>query len=206
MKLEFSWQFFEKSSNINFYENPPGGSRDVLCGRTDIIRGKDNNRFLQFLGTRLEKETDKEMSHTLTQARARTCTGSLCALYSVISLMWIREWLSDTCLVCTVCVLGAPGEDTVLGSTLRTIVTTTYVEMTTFPCPSVSDWNVCRIFVKLGIAVLHKNLLNVDEFCENRFNDSHTSHSGEHVQSCPVPGDSVSAVYRGPKKTWKLNK
>ena len=35
MKLEFSQQIFEKSSNIKFHENPSSGSRVVPCGRTD---------------------------------------------------------------------------------------------------------------------------------------------------------------------------
>ena len=34
MKLEFSRQIFEKSSNIKFHENPPSGSRFVPCGQT----------------------------------------------------------------------------------------------------------------------------------------------------------------------------
>jgi hypothetical protein len=32
MKPEFSWQVFEKSSNIKFYENSSSGSRVVPCG------------------------------------------------------------------------------------------------------------------------------------------------------------------------------
>jgi hypothetical protein len=35
MKLEFSGQIFEKSSNIKFHENPSSDSRVVPCGRTD---------------------------------------------------------------------------------------------------------------------------------------------------------------------------
>jgi len=35
MKLEFSRQIFEKSSNIKFHENLSSGSRVVPCGRTD---------------------------------------------------------------------------------------------------------------------------------------------------------------------------
>jgi hypothetical protein len=34
MKLEFSQQIFERSSNIKFYENPSSGNRLFLCGRT----------------------------------------------------------------------------------------------------------------------------------------------------------------------------
>jgi len=37
MKLELSKHIFEKSSNINFHENPFSGSR-VPCGRTDTWR------------------------------------------------------------------------------------------------------------------------------------------------------------------------
>jgi len=32
VKLEFSEQILEKSSNIDFHENPSSGSRVVLCG------------------------------------------------------------------------------------------------------------------------------------------------------------------------------
>jgi len=35
MKLEFSGQIFEKSSNIKFYETPSSGSRVTPCGQTD---------------------------------------------------------------------------------------------------------------------------------------------------------------------------
>jgi len=35
VRLEFSRQIFEKSSNIVFHKNPSGGSRVVACGRTD---------------------------------------------------------------------------------------------------------------------------------------------------------------------------
>ena len=34
MKVEFSWQIFEKYSNIKFRENPSSGSQAVLCGQT----------------------------------------------------------------------------------------------------------------------------------------------------------------------------
>ena len=36
MKLEFSQQIFEKSSNIKFHENRSSGNRVVQCGRTDM--------------------------------------------------------------------------------------------------------------------------------------------------------------------------
>jgi hypothetical protein len=39
MKLEFSWQIFEKWSNTKFHEHPSSGNRVVPCGRTD--RQKD---------------------------------------------------------------------------------------------------------------------------------------------------------------------
>jgi len=35
VKLEFSRQIFEKSSNLKFLKNPSFGSRVVLCGHTD---------------------------------------------------------------------------------------------------------------------------------------------------------------------------
>ena len=36
MKLKFSRQIIEKSSNIKFHENPPSGSRVVPCWCTDV--------------------------------------------------------------------------------------------------------------------------------------------------------------------------
>jgi hypothetical protein len=39
MKLEFSQQIFEKSSNIKFHENMSSGSRVVPCRRTDGYTG-----------------------------------------------------------------------------------------------------------------------------------------------------------------------
>jgi len=47
MKLEFSGQVFEESSNIKFHENPSNGSRVVPCGRTDGHE-EANSHFLQF--------------------------------------------------------------------------------------------------------------------------------------------------------------
>jgi len=38
MKLELSEQIFEKSSNINFHENPSSGSRVVPYGPTDMTK------------------------------------------------------------------------------------------------------------------------------------------------------------------------
>jgi hypothetical protein len=38
MKLEFSRQFFEKSKNIIFHENPSSGSRVVPCRQTDMTK------------------------------------------------------------------------------------------------------------------------------------------------------------------------
>ena len=37
MKLEFSRQIFEKSSNIKFHENPSCGRRVVPCGQTYMM-------------------------------------------------------------------------------------------------------------------------------------------------------------------------
>jgi len=55
IKLEFSRQIFEKSSNTKFRENPFSESRAILYERTDIqtYRRTDrcdeaNNRFSQF--------------------------------------------------------------------------------------------------------------------------------------------------------------
>jgi hypothetical protein len=35
MKLEFSWQIFEKYSDINFHGNVLSGSQVIPCGQTD---------------------------------------------------------------------------------------------------------------------------------------------------------------------------
>jgi hypothetical protein len=35
MELEFSWQIFEKKSDIKFNENPSSESHIVPCGQTD---------------------------------------------------------------------------------------------------------------------------------------------------------------------------
>jgi len=42
----FLTDFFKKSSNIKFHENPSGGNRVVPCGRTDR-HGEANSRFSQ---------------------------------------------------------------------------------------------------------------------------------------------------------------
>jgi hypothetical protein len=51
MKLDFFERFFEKSSNVNFHENPPSESRVVPYGRKDgQIDGccEANSGFAQF--------------------------------------------------------------------------------------------------------------------------------------------------------------
>jgi len=48
MKLEFSGQIFVKSSNINFHENLPSGSRVVHWDRWTDGRNEANKRSLQF--------------------------------------------------------------------------------------------------------------------------------------------------------------
>jgi hypothetical protein len=53
MKLEFSRQIFEQTSNIKFYENPSIGSRVVPCGQTDR-HDEANSRFFTILRTRLK--------------------------------------------------------------------------------------------------------------------------------------------------------
>jgi hypothetical protein len=49
MKLEFSGQIFEKSSNIKFYQNSSSGNRVVSCGetdgRTDLAEIECNHNF-----------------------------------------------------------------------------------------------------------------------------------------------------------------
>jgi hypothetical protein len=53
MKLEFSRQIFEKSSNIKFHEDPSSGSRDVPCGQTD--RHDEANRSFSKFCKRVKK-------------------------------------------------------------------------------------------------------------------------------------------------------
>jgi hypothetical protein len=47
MKLEFSRQILEKSSNMNFHENPSGGNPVVHDGRTDR-HDEANSHFSHF--------------------------------------------------------------------------------------------------------------------------------------------------------------
>jgi hypothetical protein len=47
MKLEFSGKILKKHFSIKFHENPPSGSRVVLCGRTDGS-GEANGGVLKF--------------------------------------------------------------------------------------------------------------------------------------------------------------
>jgi hypothetical protein len=66
MKLEFSKQNFEKSSNIKFNENPSSGSKAVACGQTDGLtdrQDKANSRF-----SSLKSDTP-----TYLQKRSRVC-------------------------------------------------------------------------------------------------------------------------------------
>ena len=54
MKLEFSRQIFEKSSNIKFHENLSSGSRVVPCGQTDGQPWRSWLSFFAILRTRLK--------------------------------------------------------------------------------------------------------------------------------------------------------
>jgi hypothetical protein len=57
MKLEFSPQISEKSSNIKFHEIPSGGSRVVPCGQTDgqaERHDEADSRFPHVYETRLK--------------------------------------------------------------------------------------------------------------------------------------------------------
>ena len=55
MKLEFSRQIFDKSSDIKLKENPSSGSRVVACGDVQTDRHKEaNSRFFEVFHTRLK--------------------------------------------------------------------------------------------------------------------------------------------------------
>jgi hypothetical protein len=59
VRFEFSGQYFQKSSNIKFHENPPSGSRVVPCGHTDGLTDRQdeaNSRFWQFWERALKKK------------------------------------------------------------------------------------------------------------------------------------------------------
>ena len=43
MKVKFSWQIFEKYSNIKFHDNSSSESRDFPCGQTDGHEGDFRN-------------------------------------------------------------------------------------------------------------------------------------------------------------------
>ena len=55
MKLDFFEQVFKKHSNTKFHKNPSGGSRVVLCGRTDRHGHEVYSRFFVILRTRLKR-------------------------------------------------------------------------------------------------------------------------------------------------------
>jgi hypothetical protein len=44
MKLDFSRQIFEKSSNMKFYEKMASGNRIVPCGQTDEEKNRQTDR------------------------------------------------------------------------------------------------------------------------------------------------------------------
>jgi len=58
MKLEFSRQIFEKSTNIKFHENPSSGSRVVPCGRTDMTKLIAAFRYFANVPKKLEQFID----------------------------------------------------------------------------------------------------------------------------------------------------
>jgi len=60
MKLEFSREIFQKSSNTKYYENPSSGSSVVPCGQNDR-RDETNSRFSQFC-EHASKETDSKQN------------------------------------------------------------------------------------------------------------------------------------------------
>ena len=57
--FEFSWQIFEKYSNIKFQENSPNGSRIVPCGMKDGQTRRSEQSLFEILPTRLERKPFK---------------------------------------------------------------------------------------------------------------------------------------------------
>jgi len=82
MKLEFSWQIFEKSSKTKFHENPPSGSRVVPCGRTDMA--ELIVAFRSFAKSALKKKTS-------------VIHATFCVLWSVQCLLFA---LADVVAAC----------------------------------------------------------------------------------------------------------
>jgi hypothetical protein len=64
MKLEFSWQMFEKSADIKFHETPYSESRGVLCGQTD---GRTDGL----------DETNSRFSHVYEGAKKRDISANM---------------------------------------------------------------------------------------------------------------------------------
>jgi len=66
MKLEFSGQIFDKSSNTKFRENSLSGSRTVSCGRPDIHEEANQSLFFFFFfNFANEPESNKKLNRTV---------------------------------------------------------------------------------------------------------------------------------------------
>ena len=113
MKLEFSWQIFEKYSNIKFRENLSSGSRDVPCGQK-----KDTDRYDKALFAILQTCLKmipvcwRYSSHRVFLFAAPQCeTGALCLINHI---HWVdnayEKWilLNKICVQysCKLCITG----------------------------------------------------------------------------------------------------
>ena len=85
MKLEFSWEIFEKQPNIKFHKKPSSGSRTVSCGQTDR-HDEARSRSSQILRLRLKKKTD-DGAHSHRQRRRQCQTFQWLCCRGVLNLI-----------------------------------------------------------------------------------------------------------------------
>ena len=109
MKLEFSRQIYEKSSNIKFHKNPSSERRVVPWGRTDGHTGcpgrnvPDFGRmFLKLKYTDITQNTYIQ-SWTVTEIMAREKCGLLAVPRTVPGSRDVLPYRATSCLVFTLC-------------------------------------------------------------------------------------------------------
>jgi hypothetical protein len=77
MTLEFFRQIFEQYSNIKFHENPFGGSRVVLCGRTDGQTETDTMKLIVAFRNFANAPKNACLQQNLTLHNKRTLRAAL---------------------------------------------------------------------------------------------------------------------------------